>query len=416
MSLNPAPVAQADRRIPKGGDYLTPTALGELTPAGLTKRIRALQPLIARHACEAEALRRPVDEVWQSLRDAGFFYQFIPKKFGGLESDFDSFIDAGMAIGEVDASTAWTATFCAEHNWVVSHFPVATHEALWGGDFPYIVAPLVSFPPGAAVPVSGGFRVTAHWKWGTGVMHANWIMGNALVQRNGSPPEPIMVLFPASKAEVLDTWRMTGMSGTGSNDIVVKDLFVPADYTVANVFRGGRSTTERNYANPIYGAPLLPFLAMSASIPAAGAVRGMVNMYRARVASAARPGSDGRLADKVAAQIRLARADLLARSAEILIRDAGHRMLKVADLKEPDQTNERLALRAQLSMAVCNCRDAAMVLVEGAGSSVHALDQPFQRAMRDILVVSTHVAFDCDIAYEQHGRGMVGLPPNTPLT
>jgi len=56
-----------------------------------------------------------------------------------------------------------------------------------------------------------------------------------------------------------------------------------------------------------------------------------------------------------------------------------------------------------------------MVLTEGAGTSVHALDQPFQRAMRDLIVISTHIVFDIDTAYEQHGRGMLGLPPNTPL-
>ena len=415
MSKDRASGGLADRRIPAGGDYLSRAALQELTPAKLTDRVRLLQPLIAQHAPEAERLRRPSDEVWQALREAGFFYQFIPRMFGGLETDFDSFIDVGMAIAEVDASIAWTATFCAEHNWVLSHFPLETQEALWGGEFPYIIAPLVSFPPGIATPVPGGFQLTAHWKFGTGVMHANWILGNALIFHDGQPPEPLMVLFPAASAEVLDTWNMAGMAATGSNDIVVKDLFVPAANTATNVFRGGRLLTQRHHENPIYGVPLLPFLGMSAAIPAAGAVRGMINMYRERVSSATRPGSDGRLADKVGTQIRLARADTLARSAEILIRDAGHRLLSVPEKEEPAQTNERLALRAQLALAVCNCRDAAMILVEGAGTSVHDLNQPFQRALRDILVVSTHVVFDCDIAYEQHGRGIVGLAPNTPL-
>ena len=416
MTSNRTPFKHADRRIPSGGDFLDPAAVKALTPDELTRRIRLLQPLIAEHAAEAESLRRPADRVWQALRDAGFFYQFVPRRFGGMETNFDAFIDAGMTIGEIDASTAWTAVFCAEHNWILTHFPVETQSKLWTGQFPYIIAPGVVFPPGTAVPVPGGYRVSAHWKWATGVMHADWIIGNALVQQEGMRPQALMVLLPAKDAEVLDTWFMDGMAATGSNDIVVNDLFVPSAHTTTTFFERARGASERAHENPIYGAPVLPFLAMCASIPAAGAARGMVNAYRLRIGSTARPGSDTTMAGKVATQIRLARANLLARNAELLIRDVGRRLLETANLKEPELTNQRLALRAQLAMAVANCRDVAMILTEGAGTSVHALDQPFQRAMRDLVVISTHVVFDIDTAYEQHGRGMLGLPPNTPLT
>ena len=270
-------------------------------------------------------------------------------------------------------------------------------------------------PPGRAEEVDGGFRVSAHWKWGTGVMHADWVIGNVLLLQDGQPPQMMMVAIPASEAEVLDTWHSSGMAATGSNDIVVKDVFVPHKFVARDVKRGGSVPAQRLHANPIYGVPLLPFLAMSASIPAVGAARGMVKGFQERIAAHARPGSDGAMADKVAPQIRLAKADTLARSAEILIRDAGRRMIEIPDLAEPDQTNARLALRAQLAQAVLFCRDAALTLVEGAGTSIMLLDQSFQRALRDILVVSTHVVFDVDISFEQHGRGMIGLAPNTPL-
>ena len=88
----------------------------------------------------------------------------------------------------------------------------------------------------------------------------------------------------------------------------------------------------------------------------------------------------------------------------------------MAVLEEPAQTPPRIAVRAQIAYAVSLCRDAAMLMAEGAGSGVHMLDNPFQRALRDIIVVSTHVVFDVDAAYELHGRGLIGLPPNSMLT
>lgn len=406
----------ADRRIPKGGDFLSPEALAQLNPAELTRRIKALQPLIAARAGEAERLRRPDDEVWAALRASGFFYQFVPKRFGGMETDFDSFIDAGMAIGEACASTAWVATFCAEHNWILTLFPLETQEKLWTGDFPYIIAPVVTAPPGNAEEAEGGWRVSGRWKWGTGVMHADWIGVNCLVQRDGKPPMPMMVMVPAEQATVLDTWHMDGMAGTGSNDIVLDNVFVPHAFTAPNISRSGRGPGRRDHENPIYGVPMLPFLAMSAAIPALGAVRGMVSDYRERLAAHVRLGSMTTQSDKPAAQIRLAKADMMARNAEVLVRDAGCRLLALVGMDEAEQLPLRLGVRAQIAHAVAICRDAATLLAEGAGSGVHALDHPFQRRLRDILVVSTHVVFDLDTAYELHGRGLVGLPPNSMLT
>jgi alkylation response protein AidB-like acyl-CoA dehydrogenase len=402
-------------RIPAGNDFLPAEEVAALTPAGLTDRVRALQPLIAADAAEAERLRRPTDRVWNALRQSGFFYQFVPKAFGGLESDFDSFIDAGAAIGEVDASTSWAATFCAEHNWIFSHFPLETQREVWGGAFPYIVAPMVSVPPGIATPTEGGYTVKARWKWGTGVMHADWVMGQTLIMREGQPPEPMMVLMPARDVSIADTWQATGMAGTGSHDIIADNVFIPERFGARDLRRGGSEAHERNHPNPIYGAPLLPFLAMSASIPALGATRGMVKLFRERILNSARPGEANKAAEKVSTQIRLAKADIKTRSAEVLIRDAGRRMARFAELAPELRDAERLALRAQLTQAVTLCREAATTLADVAGTSVMLNDNPFQRALRDITVVSTHIVFDPDIALEQHGRGLLGMAPNTPL-
>jgi hypothetical protein len=35
------------------------------------------------------------------------------------------------------------------------------------------------------------------------------------------------MLFPPSACKVLDTWHTTGLSGTGSHDYLVEDVFVP---------------------------------------------------------------------------------------------------------------------------------------------------------------------------------------------
>ncbi len=407
----------AHRSPPAGDDYLSVEALSMLTAAELTRRTAALAPLVASCAAEAERLRRPVDRVWNALRASGFFYQFVPKRFGGLETDTDSFIDASLPLAEACASTAWVATFCAEHNWLLAHFPEETQAALWGGDFPYIIAPAVTAPPGTATPTDGGFVVSGNWKWGTGVMHADWIIASALVTNPDGPPKAMLVLFPATDATVIDTWHVDGMAGTGSNDIQAKDIFVPTARTVFTTpIRSGRGPGSRGYDNRIYSAPMLPFLAMTAAIPALGAARATVAAFRERLGAHVRMGNESSQAHRPAAQIRLATAELMVNAAELLIRDAGRRNVALGSVEEPAQTPTRIAIRAQIAFAVKQCRDAALHLSEGAGSGVHMLDHPFQRAVRDINVVASHVAFDVDTAFELHGRALIGLPPNSALT
>ena len=405
----------ADRRIPAGDDFLTPEELRALTPALVIERTRALTPLLAAHALEAERLRRPVDSVWAAIRATGYFYQMVPKRFGGLEATPDDYIDATLALAEGCASTGWVASFCAEHNWLLAQFPEEAQAEIWG-THPYIVAPSVAAPPGKAERVEGGYRLSGHWKWGTGIMHADWVMVNAFVPGDQGPVMQMFIL-PAEEATVLDTWHVDGMIGTGSNDILLSDRFVPGHraFEVGPV-RSGRGHASRLHDGPMFSAPMLPSLAITAAIPALGAARSAVRHSRERLEGHVKMGSEGSQAHKPAAQMRLARADMLVRSAELAIRDAARRNLLIGRIDEPHQTPERIQVRGQIAFAVGQCREAIQTLCESSGSSVHSLDNPLQRALRDVQVMASHVVYDLDIATELHGRAMVGLAPNSTLT
>ncbi len=416
MSYDNSDPPLADRRIPAGGDFLSAEALAELTPELLVQRMKALAPRIAAAAADAERLRRPVDEIWNALRAAGFFYQFVPKAFGGLEVTIDQFVDISLPVAEACPSTGWAASFCAEHNWFLAHFPQETQQALFGGDYPYVVAPVVSAPPGKAVRAPGGYKITAHWKWGTGVMHADWIVGSALLTGDEGPPRLLSCLLPAADARVLDTWRVAGMVGTGSNDIVVQDLFVPEARTARfDLIAAGRGPGSRGYANPIYSMPMLPFLSMTAAISAVGAARCALAAYRERLAGHVRMGGLASQGDKPAAQMRLGRASAMIDAAEGIIRQAGRDNVAAGALEGDEQVAERVRTRALIAYAVSVCREAVALLGESAGSSAQMLDQPFQRSVRDLNVLSSHVVFDVDTANELHGRSLIGLPPNSML-
>ncbi|HEV2364745.1 MAG TPA: hypothetical protein VGS12_11180 [Caulobacteraceae bacterium] len=411
----PANEALADRRIPEGGDYLDRRDVAAITPAELVARAVALKPMLARNSRLAEELRRPVDEVWQALRDAGFFYHFVPKRYGGLEFGVDTFIDAMLPLAEGCSSTGWVTAFCVEHNWMLSQFPKATQDEIFGGRFPYIVAPGVTNPPGEAKPVDGGFRLTGRWKWGTGVMHADWVLATGQIPGE-KPPRMLFFAIPAHEVTVLDTWKVDGMIGTGSNDIQADDVFVPAHRALNMAEMGaGRAEGYRIYDNPIYRMPMLPFLAVTAAIPALGTARAAVACFQQRLTERNVFGSASKQAEKPAAQMRLARADLYTRTAELLIRDAAARNIESGCGSEPATVETRISLRAQVAYAMELCRKAIKVVCEASGSAAHFLDNPLQRALRDINIMASHVVYDMDLATELHGRALIGLPPNSPV-
>src|SRR5262245_55499570 len=186
---------------------------------GLVARVRALAPLIAETAAEAETQRRPLDHVIDALKATGVFRSFVPARFGGYEIDFATYVDIGLAVAKADPSMGWITTFYMEHNWLLTLFADELQDEVFGGQ-PYVLAPGSVNPTGVAVPLpEGGYCLTGHWQFGTGICHADWVLLSGKVEGDESKTSR-MFLVPVEHVEVKDTWHVDGMAATGSRDII----------------------------------------------------------------------------------------------------------------------------------------------------------------------------------------------------
>ena len=131
----------------------------------LAARARALIPMLAENAVQAEKQRKPVDAVITALEEAEIYKLMVPKCYGGLELDMDTFFEVGVALGEGDASTAWVSNFYIEHNWILSQFPEAFQKELFANRS-YILAPAMVALGGNAVAEDGGYRINGRWQVG----------------------------------------------------------------------------------------------------------------------------------------------------------------------------------------------------------------------------------------------------------
>ncbi|NIP13461.1 MAG: hypothetical protein GWM88_01425 [Pseudomonadales bacterium] len=378
--------------------------------------IRGLVPMLEAHAAEAERDRKPVDSVMAAVEETGAYRFFVPKRYGGWEFGLDAFMDVGLLLGEGCVSTAWVVTFCMEHNWLLGLFNQEAQDEIFG-EFPYIIAPGTLAPRGTAEPIDGGYRVNGRWQWGTGVMHANWVMVGALTPTSDpEKPDLCMYLIPRNEVSVLDTWHVAGMVGTGSNDIEVKDVVVPAHrmQSVSDM-RDGGSPGASLHGTPTYRMPMMPVLGLTAAAPAVGGARKAVALFRDLLGERNVYGTAEKQGQRAIAQARLAHALVAVENAEILLKDTARKVMEWGESGERCPDAERAHLRLKIATVVRQAREVVRQVVEASGAGAHFLDSPLQRIQRDLNTLSCHTVFDMDVGGELYGRLLLGLPANAPV-
>jgi alkylation response protein AidB-like acyl-CoA dehydrogenase len=374
----------------------------------LIERARALAPLLAEHAAEAERQRKPHDAVIAALEEAEIFKLMVPRQHGGFELDLDTFLEVGLALSEGDASMAWVTTFYIEHCWMFCHFSEVFQKEVFA-DRSYALAPAAIALTGLAKPVDGGFRLNGRWQWGTGAMHAQWVIVGARVE---DPDNALDFRFFAMRpSEVLidDTWYVDGMAGTGSNDIVIENLVVPEEQTASIIaISSGQGLGAKLYDAPLYRTPMLPILGLAAAMPALGQAKVAVRRFQESMMERVLYGVGTKQADKPAAQMRLARAEIETRQAELLLRQV---VAEVMELREKAEPSDRARWLGTYAFVVDQSKRVLQSIAEASGAHAHFQSHPLQRAVRDVNTLACHVVFDLDARLEIMGKTMVGGEP-----
>jgi len=373
--------------------------------AELLRRARELSGLLAAQAHQAERLRRPTDEVIEALKQAEIFKMMSPRVYGGLELDLDDFFEVGLALCEGDGSMGWVANFYIEHVWILALFPEAFQRELFA-DKSYVLAPAMLSPTGEVNEVKGGWRLNGRWSWSTGIMHADWVIPAAIMTGPDGKRAPMFFALPREEVKVEDTWFVDGMQGTGSNDVLIEDVFVPEGRILSFAdLIAGEATGAAVHSHPLYRTPMLPVLGLSAALPALGQARSCVRMFRERLEERLASRSPASRRVGPSSQMRLARAEVEVQQVYLLLKNL---VAEVCELRNRATRLDRTRWAAQLAHAVQQSRNIINHVCEAAGASAHFQTNPMQRALRDVNVIGAHVVFDLDARLELHGAALLG--------
>jgi alkylation response protein AidB-like acyl-CoA dehydrogenase len=279
---------------------------------------------------------------------------------------------------------------------------------------PAVPVAAVSAPTGQAVGRDGGFRVSGRWSFASGITHSEWVWAGAVVMDGDEPrmtpqgPAMTHAFLPVRELDIHDTWFVSGLRGTGSNDISASGIDVSDEHAFA-LFDPSTHRPE-----PLYQlSPAGMFVSEVASV-ALGVGRAALDEIVELAPTKTPAMSTVVLADKPVAQIEIARAEGSLRAARSFLYEA------VGDVWETLAAGDAYTLKqeamvraAGLNAVETAARVTALVNTLAGSSSIYS-SSTLQRHARDAEAITHHFTVGLQV-WEDVGRVLLDRAPMMPI-
>lgn len=389
----------------------------------LFNRAETLIPKLREQQDEADARGYFSDAILQALIDAGFYRMLMPRMFGGYESDLDTFFEVVARISEGHPSSGWCFCLSASHCAVVAaHFEPSAQQELLGphGEFR---SPHRSVPAGTIDPVPGGYRISGRWSFSSGIPVSTHFAGNTFLKQEQGPPLLKTFFVRRDQVTVLDDWggdNALGMQGSGSNTVVLDDVFVPEHHVVGGDMLLGTTIDfahgtpgTRLHGNPFYlgifgGVFHLCFTAIllgtaRAALAEFVALAGQMKVYGA---------PDKVMTDDPDTRRVIGRAATLIDGAQALRQGGTARcealFARWAEDRSPITPQETMAVWATARQGAQMAAEAVQLLFQHLGPRAAARGARLQRYWRDVQMYQVHPASQPWVE-EARGEAELGL-------
>lgn len=349
-------------------------------------------PEITRRAAEIEASRELPADLLRILAGAGCLRMLAPASHGGDERTLPDVLRVIEQLACADGATGWTISQVASAQLIFAYFPRQTVDEIYARGPDVFGAGAVA-PKGRAYRQPGGWHVSGQWPFVTGCRHASWVYVQCITVEdrkaqflpNGLPAVRMM-LFPAGEVNILDTWHVAGLRGTGSHDARFSKLFCPDAHSTPVM--GG----EPSVGGPVFRIPLLDQGGLFIAAVALGTAAGAVDEIAALARGGKRPAfSPERLAASPVFQDRLGEAFLELRAARALLYEQAEALWAAAQRHTPWPLLDRAALRATPGVVVSAAARVVDTAYTLAGGSAIYDSSPLQRRLRDVHTATQHV-------------------------
>lgn len=373
--------------------------------AMLKARIAEIAPLVATYREAMDRERRLPRPVFEAIADAGLLRLWAPRALGGWElspSDFMTVVEAAAAL---DGSVGWLVGNGGGMSRAAGYLPETVARPWFSNARALVVA--TTGGTGEALPVQGGFRISGRWPFASGIHHASLVAAPCRVA-DGSGDGPVLLCYvPAEQAEVIDTWRVSGLRGSGSCDYTLSDVFVPVEHTHDLL------SPPATQPGLVYRWPAgLAFTTTVAVVPL-GIARAALDTFIGSLAARTRRGTTAALRDRELIQSEVGRAEVLHAAARSLLLAAMNELSEALGPGGDRLIRARAMYRAACTHAAESAMRIADIVSAAAGAAAIWEALPLERQVRDIQAAAKHIAMSPN-NYVAAGRMCLGLDPDPP--
>lgn len=378
-----------------------------ISEADLKKTAAELAPLLSANRQRAEELRRLPDENVAALRASGLLLASLPSRFGGYELPFGTHTDIALELGRACPATGWVAGILASHNWWLGKYHPDAQQEIWADGPSALVAAAFACKEGGTRALPGGdYRVEGEWMYCSGIDHCDWAIVVGPLQ-TAARPDQGMALLHRSEYEVRDVWQSPGLSGTGSNNVVVKNVTLPAHRVIrlAEMNQAESPGAELN-PGPCYRLPTLQVFAYSVAAPVIGMAAGTLSDFVQSMAKRNEIMSQNKIANAVTMQMRVSESSADVDAAKALYRsDIDHLRARAAN-GEGLTALDTARVQRNSAYVASLCKRATSRLVEVLGAGGLDVGHPVHRGHQDVLAGSAHKALAWDFLMPNYGNAL----------
>src|SRR5262245_49956877 len=377
-------------------------------PAEIIARAQALVPTLAARSLEGRRARRIADETIADMQRSGLFRVLQPKRWGGYEMDLNTFYDVQLALAEGDMSAAWIYGVSGVHPWFMALLDDRAAQEVWGRDTSTLICSSL-MPAGRATATDGGFRLGGQWKYASCCEHCDWALLGAMVATDGGPPEGRIFLMPRTDYRRVDTWRLSGLQGTGSWDVIVDDAFAPAyrSQSMLDNFQLKGPGQALNTSS-LYRLPFGQIFVRGISTAALGALQGLLNALvdysKTRVTRAG-----GRSAENPFVQLLCAETAAAVDEMKTILHRNFRNLHAFAERGENPPLEERLRYKFQSTAVTERCTLLAARIFKATGAAGLLEDLPFGGVLDDLMAARQHISNQFEYVGSSWGGVMFGL-------
>jgi 3-hydroxy-9,10-secoandrosta-1,3,5(10)-triene-9,17-dione monooxygenase len=386
-----------------------PIAIVAPDPTEIVARARAMIPALAQRSLEGRRQGRIPDETIADMQRAGFFRVLQPKRWGGYEMELNTFYEIQLALAEGDMSTAWIYGVSGVHPWFMALLDDRAAQEVWRSDTSALICSSL-MPAGRATPAEGGYRLSGRWRYASCCEHCHWALLGAMVATgNGGPPEGRIFLLPRKDYGTIDTWQVSGLQATGSWDVSVEDVFVPAHRSQSmldNFLLKGPGQALNT--SSLYRLPFGQIFVRGISTAALGALQGMLNAFldygKTRVTRAG-----GRSAENPFVQLLCAETAAAIDEMTNTLHRNFRNLHAYARRGETPPLEERLRCKFQSTEVTERCTLLAARIFKATGAAGLAEGLPFGGILADLMAGRQHISNQYEYVGSSWGGVMFGL-------